>query len=68
MRVLGFLLTETGTVGEIVERSVVVLVLDGLRFDESSGDGCSSAADMPTDEILPVMASWELVSVSWPTR
>ena len=32
---------------------VVVLVLDGLRLDESFGEGVSDAAGTPTSEILP---------------
>jgi hypothetical protein len=35
------------------ERRVVVLVLDGVRLEESLGDGYSDALDMPTAEILP---------------
>ncbi|MFT4976695.1 MAG: hypothetical protein ACI8S6_002600, partial [Myxococcota bacterium] len=39
------------------ERNVLVLVLDGLRFDESFSDGYSSAADMETEDILPSIRS-----------
>lgn len=36
-------------------RNVLVLVLDGVRFDESFGDGYSSAADMETEDIMPAL-------------
>ena len=40
------------TVGESSPR-VVVLVLDGTRIDETFGNGHSSAADQPTEAVLP---------------
>ena len=44
--------TETG-ITDPSDRSVVVLVLDGVRVDESLGDGESSVAGVPTAEIMP---------------
>ncbi|MFT5684936.1 MAG: hypothetical protein ACI8RZ_005881 [Myxococcota bacterium] len=38
-------------------RNVVVLILDGLRMEESFGDGHSDAADMNTVDILPQIRS-----------
>lgn len=37
------------------ERNVIVLVLDGLRVDESFGGGHSTAADRPTADIFPAL-------------
>ncbi|MDG1482215.1 MAG: alkaline phosphatase [Myxococcota bacterium] len=37
------------------ERNVVVLILDGLRIDESFGDGYSDAAGMNTEDIMPIV-------------
>jgi hypothetical protein len=51
--------TETG-IPEAGERSVVVLVMDGVRVDESLGDGESSAAGVPSSDIMPGLR--ELVS------
>lgn len=44
--------TETG-VTDAAARSVVVLVMDGVRIDESFGDGDSSASGTPTAELMP---------------